>query len=184
MKKNACFLILLACVPLLVIAQDASEIERQKERQRLDRARGELDEMYKADKRACYQMFDVNGCLIDAREKYLKLNAPLRKDELAYQANERQIKAQEAASSLADRNSEENQIKAQQQRDESVKSAADRRHENAQKQFDHATEGNKRPGYEKKQKEALDHRKSVEEQISKRDKPASAPLPVPPQGAQ
>lgn len=155
--------------------------EREEEKDRIDAARGELEASYMADKRACYQYFNVSSCLIQARDKYLEARAVLRKEELAYLERERQFKNQEATDRRAEKNSEENQRKAQEQREQSVKEAQQRRDDNAQKQIDHNLTGNKRDQYDQKQKEAQDHRQSVQDQIKDRDKPAAAPLPLPPE---
>jgi hypothetical protein len=147
----------------------------------LDAKRAALEAQYKEEKRACYQLFNVGGCQRQARERYLQAHVVLRKQELQFRDNERQIKAQETADNLAERVSEDNQRKAQEQRDQAVQDAQQRHEENARKQLDFASKVSKRDQYDQKQKEAQDHRQSVQDQINERDKPASAPLPMPPE---
>jgi len=156
-----------------------SEVERNEERERLSRERQALEDQYKSDMTQCYQKFDVTSCRLKARERRIQANALLRKDELRFNAQERQIHANEARRSLAERTSEAEQKKSEAERAATVAAAKDRADANAQKQIDHALQGTKRGEYEQKQREAVQHREDVAKKIRERKGEPAAPLPVP-----
>ena len=156
-----------------------SEIERNEERARLSSLRQALEDQYKSDMTQCYQKFDVTSCRLKARERRIEANALLRKDELRFQAQERQIHALESRRNLAERNSEAEQKKSEVERAANMAAAKDRADAHAQKQIDHALQGTKRGEYEQKQREAAQHREDVAKKIRERKGETAAPLPVP-----
>ena len=156
-----------------------SEAERNKESTRLSRLRQELEETYRQDMKLCYQNFDVTSCRLKARDRRIDANASLRKEELRFNAMERQIQAEETRRSVAERNSEAEQKKAEAQRAASIAAAKETADANAQKQIDHALQGTKRGEYEQKQREAVQHREDVAKKIRERKGEPAAPLPVP-----
>jgi hypothetical protein len=156
-----------------------SEAERSEERLRLSSERQALEEQYKSDMTQCYQNFDVTSCRLKARERRIGANTLLRKEELRFNAQERQIHAIEVRRNLAERNSEAEQKKAEADRAASIAAAKDRADANAQKQIDHALQGTKRGEYEQKQREAAQHRADIEKKLRERSKDAAAPLPAP-----
>lgn len=156
-----------------------TEAERGEERSRLARERQQLEERYRQDMKLCYQHFDVTSCRLEARDRRIEANAVLRQQELRFNAQERQIHAEETRRSLAERNSEAEQKKAEAQRAEAVAAAKDRANANAQKQIDHELQGTKRGDYEQKQRDAAQHRADVEKKLRERTKEPAAPLPVP-----
>jgi hypothetical protein len=155
------------------------EAERNEERERLSRERQALEDQYKSDIQQCYQKFDVNSCRTKARERRIQANVLLRKDELRFNAQERQIHALDARRNLAERNSEAEQKKAEADRAATIAAAKDRADANAQKQIDHALQGTKRGEYDQKQREAAQHREDVAKKIRERKGEPAAPLPVP-----
>ena len=156
-----------------------SEVERNEERERLSRERQALEDQYKSDMTQCYQKFDVTSCRLKARERRIQANALLRKDELRFNAQERQIQAIETRRGLAERTSEAEQKKSEAERAATVAAAKDRADANAQKQIDHALQGTKRGEYEQKQREAAQHREDVAKKIRERKGEPAAPLPIP-----
>jgi colicin import membrane protein len=156
-----------------------SEAERDQERSRLTRERQQLEERYRQDMKLCYQNFDVTSCRLKARDRRIEANAILRQQELRFNAQERQIHAEETRQSLVERNSEAEQKKAEAQRAAAVAASKDRADANAQKQIDHALQGTKRGDYEQKQRDAAQHRADVEKKQRERTKEPAAPLPVP-----
>ncbi len=156
-----------------------SEAERSEERLRLSSERQALEDQYKSDMTQCYQKFDVTSCRLKARERRIEANALLRKDELRFNAQERQIHALDARRNLAERNSEAEQKKAEAERAATIAAAKDRADANAQKQIDHALQGTKRGEYDQKQREAAQHRADIEKKLRERSKDAAAPLPAP-----
>lgn len=156
-----------------------SATERSEERARLGGLRQALEDQYKSDMTQCYQQFDVTSCRLKARERRIEANALLRKDELRFQAQERQIHALETRRNLAERSSEAEQKKSEVERAANVAAAKDRADAHAQKQIDHALQGTKRGEYEQKQREAAQHREDVAKKIRERKAEPAAPLPVP-----
>lgn len=156
-----------------------SESQRNAERERLTRARQDLEDRYTQDMRQCYQNFDVNGCRIEARDRRIQANDTLRQEELRFNAQERRIQAEEARRAVAERNSEAEKKKAEAQRAEAIAAAKSRADANAQKNIDHALQGTKRGDYEQKQRDAAQHRADVEKKLRERTKEPAAPLPVP-----
>lgn len=156
-----------------------TEEARQQERARLEGERKKLEDQYQQDLRQCYQQFDVTRCRLDARDRRIEANQVLRKDELRFNALERQIKSEEAKRRVVDRNSESSRKDAEAQRAQAVAAARERADAHAQKQMDHALQGTKRGEYEQKQREATQHRADVEKKLRERTKEPGAPLPVP-----
>lgn len=156
-----------------------SAAERNDERLRLSGERQALEDQYKQDMQQCYQKFDVTSCRLKARERRIQANAALRKEELRFNAQERQIHALEARRQLAERSSDAEQKKAQADRAAALVAAKDRADANAQKQIDHALQGTKRGEYEQKQREAAQRREDVAKTIRERKGEPAAPLPVP-----
>ncbi len=168
---------------VLAASQDTpsfpSETERNAERTRLSNLRQALEDQYKSDMTQCYQKFDVTSCRSKARERRIEANALLRKDELRFQAQERQIHATETRRNLAERTSEAEQKKSEVERAANIAAAKERADAHAQKQIDHALQGTKRGEYEQKQREAAQHREDVAKKIRERKGDPAAPLPVP-----
>lgn len=156
-----------------------SETERNEERERLTRQRQELEETYKQDMKLCYQKFDVTNCRLNARDRRIDANVILRKQELRFNAMERQIQADETRRSVAERSSEAEQKKAQAQRAASIAASKENADANAQKQIDHALQGTKRGEYEQRQRDAAQHKADLEKKLRERNKEPAAPLPVP-----
>ena len=153
--------------------------ERNAERARLTTARQKLEDEYKQEAALCYQKFDVTSCRLKARDRRIEANAALRKEELRFNAQERQIEAENTRRSLAERNSEAKQKKAETDRAAAIAAAKDRADANAQKQIDHALQGTKRGDYEQKQREAAQHREDVAKKLRERKGEPAAPLPAP-----
>jgi hypothetical protein len=156
-----------------------SEVERNAERQRLTLARQALESQYKQDMSLCYQNFDVTSCRLKARDRRIEANAVLRQQELRFNAQERQINAEDARRALAERTSEAEQKKAEAERAATIAAAKDRADANSQKKMDHALQGTKRGDYEQKQREAAQHREDAAKKLRERNKEPAAPLPVP-----
>jgi hypothetical protein len=156
-----------------------SEADRNAERQRLTFARQALESQYKQDMSLCYQNFDVTSCRLKARDRRIEANAVLRQEELRFNAQERQINAEDARRALAERTSEAEQKKAEAERAATVAAAKDRTDAIAQKKIDHALQGTKRGEYEQKQREAAQHREDAAKKLRERNKEPAAPLPVP-----
>jgi hypothetical protein len=156
-----------------------SEEERNEERSRLSRERQALEEQYKRDMQQCYQNFDVTSCRLKARNRRIEANSVLRKDELRFNAQERQIHAMDARRNLAERTSEAEQKKSDAERAAAIASSKDRADVNAQKQIDHALQGTKRGEFEQKQREAAQRREDAAKKIRERKGEPAAPLPVP-----
>ncbi len=156
-----------------------TETQRNEERERLTRLRQALEDTYKQEMKQCYQNFDVTSCRLQARDRRIEANAMLRKDELRFNAMERQIQADETRRSVAERNSEAELKKAEAQRAASIAAAKATADANAQKQIDHALQGTKRGDYEQRQREAAQHKADLEKKLRERNKEPAAPLPVP-----
>jgi hypothetical protein len=176
MKKV--FFCLLASVCVAAFGFPTDE-ERNEERVRLTLERQQLEDQYRQDMKLCYQNFDVTSCRLKARDRRIEANAALRKEELRFNAQERQIHAEETRRNVAERNSEAEQKRAEAQRAESISAAKVRADANAQKQIDHELQGTKRGDYEQKQRDAAQHRADVEKKLRERTKEPAAPLPVP-----
>ncbi len=177
-KAIAC---LFSTVVLPVVAQPnalaLTPQESQAEGLRLQARRAELERIYQQDMAVCYQQFDVTRCRNVARDKRIEANATLRKDELAYNARERRLAAEEAQRRSDDRlrqaqrNAQEaalpeNALPTQSQRQSDI--TPQQRNGN-----------NQRAAYEEKQREAADRRSRLEKRLRERDKPPAAPLPIP-----
>ena len=184
--------ILLACACLVTRAEEvvvvptavgqyASEQERQAERDRLTKARQQLEYQYNQDMKRCYQAFDVNSCRLKARDRRIEVNDVLRKEEISFNKLERQITTEEAKKKLADRTSEAELQRQEVERAERVAASKERADANAQKKIDHALQGTKRGEYEQKQREAAQRRADVEKKLRERSKEPAAPLPAPSQ---
>ncbi len=188
MKHILLALSLFACLPVWAAESNPmvdsaalfpTEEARQQERARLEGERKKLENQYQEDVRQCYQKFDVTRCRLDARDRRIEANQVLRKDELRFNAIERQIRSDDAKRRLEDRNSEASRKDAEAQRAEAIAAARERADANAQKQIDHALQATKRGEYEQKQREAAQHRADVEKKLRERTKEPGAPLPVP-----
>ena len=156
-----------------------SETERSAERLRLSTERQALEDRYKQDMKACYQNFDFTSCRLKARDRRIEANAALRKEELRFNAQERQIQSEDARRSLAERNSEAEQKRSQAERAAAIAASKERADANSQKNIDHALQGTKRGEYEQKQREAQQHRDDTAKKLRERIKEPAAPLPVP-----
>jgi len=170
-----------AVVVPTAVGQYASEQERQAERDRLTKARQQLDDQYNQDMTRCYQEFDVNTCRLKARDRRIDANNVLRTEETRFNILERQIQTEEAKKKLADRTSEAELQRQEAERVERVAAAKERADANAQKKIDHALQGTKRGEYEQKQREAAQRRADLEKKQRERSKEPAAPLPVPTQ---
>lgn len=155
------------------------EAIRQAERERLTRARHQLDAQYQDELKTCYQYFDVTSCRLKARDRHIEANAILRKEEIRFNASERKIQAEQARRAVADKNSDAQRQKLEAERAAAIAASKDRADANAQKQIDHALQGTKRGDYEQKQREAAQHREDVAKKLRDRNKEPAAPLPVP-----
>jgi hypothetical protein len=153
--------------------------QRNAERERLTRARQQLEDDYKQDMKQCYQNFDVTSCRLKARDRRIAANNILRKEELRFNAQERHIQADDAQRALAERNSEAELKKSEAERAAVIAASKDRADMNVQKQMDHALQGTKRGDYEQKQREAQQHRDDSAKKLRERTKEPAAPLPVP-----
>ncbi len=180
---KAWLLIFLACTCLVARADEglATEEARQLERDRLTKARQQLEEQYNQAITRCYQAFDVNSCRLQARDRRIDANNVLRKEEISFNKLERQIQTEEAKKKLADRTSEAELQRLEAERAERVAASKERAEVNAQKQTDHTLQGSKRGEYEQKQREAAQRRADLEKKIRERSKEPAAPLPVPAQ---
>jgi len=174
-------LFVMTCACLAAGAQEGipSEEARNQERDRLNKARQQLEDQYNQDMKRCYQEFDVNSCRLKARDRRIDANNVLRKEEISFNKLERQIQTEEATKKLADRTSEAELKRLEAERAERVAASKDRADANAQKQLDHALQGTKRGEYEQKQREAAQRRADVEKKLRERSKEPAAPLPVP-----
>ena len=156
-----------------------SEAQRDEERTRLTLQRQQFEEKYKQEMKQCYQNFDVTSCRIEARDRRIEANKILRKDELRFNALERQIHAEETRGSIAERNSEAQIKEAEARRAASIAASKETADENAKKQIEHALQGTKRGEYEQRQREAAQHKADLEKKLRERNKEPAAPLPRP-----
>ena len=168
---------------VLATSQDTpdfpSEAERSEERERLNSARQVLEDQYKSDMQQCYQNFDVTSCRLKARDRRIEANVVLRKDELRFNAQERQIHTMDARRNLAERNSDAEQKKSDTERAAAISASKDRADANSQKQIDHALQGTKRGEFEQKQREAAQRREDAAKKVRERKGEPAVPLPVP-----
>jgi hypothetical protein len=156
-----------------------TEEQRSEERSRLSRERQSLEDQYKRDMQQCYQKFDVTSCRLKARDRRIEANAVLRKDELRFNAQERQLHMIEVRRNLAERNSEAQQKNSEAERAAAIAASKERADANAQKQIDHALQGSKRGDFEQKQREAAQRREDAAQKIRSRKGEPAAPLPAP-----
>lgn len=157
----------------------SSEETRNLERDRLTKARQQLEDHYNQDMKRCYQAFDVNSCRLKARDRRIEANDLLRREEISFNKLERQIQTEEALKKLADRTSEAEVQRLEAERAERAAASKERADANAQKQIDHALQGSKRSVYEQKQREAAQRRADLEKKRLERSKEPAAPLSVP-----
>lgn len=151
--------------------------ERQAEGVRLQTKRAALEQTYQQDMAICYQQFDVTRCRNVARDKRIEANAALRQEELAYNARERRIAAEEAQRRVQDKQREAQQKEQEATlRENSEASHSNRAAVSATQQH---KDNNQRAAYEQKQREASERRSSLERRLRERDKPPAAPLPIP-----
>ncbi len=164
-KKNSKMFIalkwLLCTTALPVLAQS----------EQLQARRAAMDQAYQQDMAVCYQRFDVVSCRNEAREKRIATNAALRKDELAYNALERQRAADEAQ-----RRADEKQRDAQ---DKAVQAATRETTPNISPKSPSSQDSSQRAAYEQKQREAAERRNNIDKRLRERDKPPATPLPIP-----
>lgn len=160
---------------------EVAAADRDAQRERLKQARQQLEDQYKSELKQCYQYFDVTGCRLKARERRIEANALLRQEELVFNAQERQIKADDARRDLAERNSEAERKNSEAHRAQALSASKERADANAQKQIDHALQGTKRGDYEQRQRDATQHREEVAKKQRERTKEPAAPLPAPAQ---
>lgn len=189
MKLLICILLVCNCAFGHAQATDAqaqtssssfpSAEERDEIRDSLKLRRDALEDQYKQDMRLCYQRFNVNSCRLEARDRRIEASEALRKEEHSFHALERQIKAQEARDSLAERNSDAERDKAEKDRTAAVAAARDRASANEQKNLDQSLKGTKRGEYEQKLRDAAEHKANLEKRLRERTKSPAEPLPVP-----
>lgn len=153
--------------------------ERDEIRDSLKLRRDALEDQYKQDMRICYQRFNVTSCRLEARDRRIEASEALRKEEHSFHALERQIKAQDARESLAERNSDAERDKAEKDRAAAVAAARDRASANEQKNLDQALKGTQRGEYEQKLRDAAEHKANLEKRLRERTKSPAEPLPVP-----
>ena len=163
-------------------AVSATSDAREAERARLSQKRRQIEEQERQGNLACLQKFDVNGCKKDVREQRIQADRVLRKDELRFNQQERQIKADQARQRRADKEGQAEDRAADALRAQKDSQARQQNH--ATQQADHATQGQNRAQYDQKQRDAAEHRRSIEVHIRDRDKPRAAPLPLPGGSAQ
>lgn len=156
--------VLLGITTMPVLAQTES----------LQARRAAIEQTYRQDMAVCYQRFDVVSCRNEAREKRIETSAALRKDELAHNARERQLAAQEAQ-----RRSDEKLRDAQEKAMDTAAREALPQSNTRSPQAQPSQDSSERAAYEKKQREAADRRSSIEKRLRERDKPPAAPLPLP-----
>lgn len=180
--KTGLFMVMV-CVCFVAKADEglATQEGRNLERDRLARARHQLEDQYRQDMERCYQAFDVNACSLKARDRRIDANNLLRKEEIRFNKLERQIQTDEAQKKLADRTSEAEVQRLEAERVARAAASKERADANAQKQIDHASQGTQRGAYEQKQREAAQRRAEVEKRLRERSKEPAAPLPVPAQ---
>ena len=178
---KAWLFVLMVCAALGAMAEEGfpSEEARSQERERLNKARQQLEDQYNQDMKQCYQAFDVNSCRLKARDRRIDANNILRKEEVSFNKLERQINTEEAKKKLADRTSEAELQLQEAERAERVAASKERADANAQKKIDHALQGTKRGEYEQKQRDAAQRREDIEKKRRERTKEPGAPLPVP-----
>jgi hypothetical protein len=140
----------------------------------LQARRAAIEKTYQQDMAVCYQRFDVVSCRNAAREKRIESNAVLRKDELAHNARERQLAAQEAQG-RSDEKLREAQEKAM---DVAAREALPQSNTRSP-QTQPSQDSSERAAYEQKQREAAERRSNIEKRLRERDKPPAAPLPLP-----
>lgn len=169
----------LAVVSICTWAQTTDEAQRQAQSQGLQERREQLEAIYLQDMRACYQLFDVTSCRLQARNKRIEANASLRQEEIAFQRSERLLKAEEANRRLADKQHDAERQEAALQRDEAQQNANARVEHQAQKLAEHEAKGHGQTAYEQKQREAREHRAEVKKKMRERNTPTAAPLPMP-----
>lgn len=179
MKTWLFVLMMCACLGARADEGFPSEEARSQERDRLNKARQQLEDQYNQDMKQCYQAFDVNSCRLKARDRRIDANNVLRKEEISFNKLERQIQTEEATKKLAERTSEAELKRLEAERAERIAASKERADANAQKQLDHALQGTKRGEYEQKQREAAQRRADVEKKLRERSKEPAAPLPVP-----
>lgn len=166
---------------MALAAQDEvtpSAAQRSEERARLTQQRQALEDRYKQEAKQCYQLFDVSSCRQEARNRRIAAHEALRKEEIRFNAMERHIEAAETRRSLMERNLEAERKKTQAEH-AAVAASKEQADDNHPKQLDPALQGTKRDAYEKKQRDAAQHRADVEKKMRERNKEPAAPLPVP-----
>ena len=164
-KKNSKLFNALKCL----LCMTALPVLAQSEQ--LQARRAAMEQAYQQDMAVCYQRFDVVSCRNEAREKRIETNAALRKDELAYNALERQRAADEAQ-----RRADEKQRDAQ---DKAVQAATRETTPNISPKAQPSNDTNQRAAYEQKQREAAERRSNIDKRLRERDKPPAPPLPTP-----
>jgi colicin import membrane protein len=142
--------------------------------EQLQARRAAIEQTYQQDMAVCYQRFDVVSCRNEAREKRIQTSAALRKDELAHNARERQLAAQEAQ-----RRSDEKLRESEEKAIDATAREAQPQNSTRLPQSQQSRDNSERAAYEQKQREAAERRSSIEKRLRERDKPPAAPLPLP-----
>lgn len=142
--------------------------------EQLQSRRAAIEQTYQQDMAVCYQRFDVVSCRNEAREKRIQTSAALRKDELAHNARERQLAAQEAQ-----RRSDEKLRESEEKAIDAAAREAQPQNSTRSPQLKQSHDNSERAAYEQKQREAAERRSSIEKRLRERDKPPAAPLPLP-----
>lgn len=183
MMLRARFMAVAGCLVLAVVpvfaqtVADPSPQQRQEEGMRLQARRAALEQTFQQDMAVCYQQFDVTRCRHVARDKRIEASTALRQEELAYNARERRIAAEEAQRRTEDKQRDA-LLKAQDAAaiDAGAPDPSNRLSDAAQPQ---RNVNSQRAAYEQKQREAAERRSNLEKRLRERDKPPAAPLPVP-----
>lgn len=201
--------LLIALASCAAGAQSASSQVLETERARLASERAVLEQRFEKEQAACYQKFVVESCLEASRHRSRAVSDDLNRQGAALNDSERKERAaaelrkleENKASVTRDAAPREPSRQSQQNRGRDTAAhparqadvageAAAREAAFAEKQRAHAQEQAKaarlraeapgeRERYERKQKDAAEHRAEVERNAANRTKPRAAPLPNP-----
>ncbi|NJS36145.1 MAG: hypothetical protein HC765_06415 [Brachymonas sp.] len=108
------------------------------ERKRIQDERAVLIQTYDAQRQACYQQFNVNACLTDARDAHNEQLRDLKRQEVALNDAQRKRKAADRQREIDERNSPERQLRQAQRRGKAMQEFEKRELNNAQRQTERA----------------------------------------------
>ncbi|MES2980353.1 MAG: hypothetical protein V4731_18185 [Pseudomonadota bacterium] len=100
---------LLACsfTVLAQTAPDASQRERETQRERINRERTQFERAFDAEEAICYQKFFTNACLDEVKPRRRDAMANLKRQEILLNETERRMKAAEQVARTEEKLSEE-----------------------------------------------------------------------------